>query len=70
MELEQVRFLEFALPDEVFEYVYQSDIGQEYHALLNTVGCSASEYGRAERNYRSLLSSILADSNFHTAYIN
>jgi hypothetical protein len=70
MELEQVRFLEFALPDEVYESVYRSDIGQEYHTLLNTVGCSASEYGKAERNYRSLLISVLSNSNFRTAFIN
>ena len=70
MELEQVRFLEFALPDEVFNSVYRSDIGQEYHRLLHTIGCNPNEYSKAERLYRTLLSSILADGNFWSTYIN
>jgi hypothetical protein len=70
MELEQVRFLEFALPDEVFENIYKSDIAQKYHRLLHNKGCKANEYGRAERIYRSLLISVLSDINFRTAFIN
>lgn len=70
MEMEQVRFLEFALPDEVYESVYRSEVGQEYHVMLNTVGCTANEYGKAERNYRTLLNAILSDRNFWSVYIN
>jgi hypothetical protein len=70
MELEQVRFLEFALPDEVYYSIYGSEIVQEYHTLLNRVGCREEEYGKAERLYRTLLTSILSDKKFWSAYIN
>lgn len=70
MELEQVRFLEYALPDEVFHSVYEGDIAKEYHAMLHMKGCNGNEFGRAERTYRNLLNSILEDGNFWRAYIN
>lgn len=70
MELEQVRFLEYALPDEVFESVYRSDIGQEYYIALHDSECSANRYSKAEQEYRTLLASILADRYFWSAYIN
>ena len=70
MELEQVRFLEFALPDEVFNSVYESDIAKEYHAMLRMKGCSGKDFGKAERTYRNFLNSILTDRNFWSAYIN
>jgi hypothetical protein len=70
MELEQVRFLEFILPDEVYDSVYRGDISQEYHKLLHKSGCDANEFSIVERTYRTLLTSIITDSNFHKAFVN
>lgn len=70
MQLEQVRFLEFVLPDEIYESVYESDIGQEYHSLLKYKGCTAIEFGRAEQLYRTLLMSILTDGKLMSRFIN
>jgi len=70
MELEQVRFLEASLPEEIYDRVVHSDIAREYDRTLRTTGCSVSEYDTAERQYRTLLTSILTDSRLMSQFIN